>query len=34
LHLTDPATISLASGVTAIGLTAGDAIQGVRFFWS
>jgi len=34
LHNTDPTTIALDSSVTAIGLTAGAAIQGVRFFWT
>ena len=34
LHLTDPTTIAIASSVTAIGLTAGAEITGVRFFWS
>lgn len=34
LHLTDPTTIALASGVTSFVLTAASAIQGVRFFWS
>lgn len=34
LHLTDPSTIAIASGVTTIGLTAGAAIQGVRLVWS
>lgn len=34
LHPSDPTTIALASTVTAIGLTAGATIQGVRFYWS
>lgn len=34
LHDTDPTTIALHSSLTAIGLTAGAAIQGVRFFWT
>lgn len=34
IHNTDPTTIAIHSGVTAIGLTAGAEIQGVRFFWT
>lgn len=34
LHNTDPSTITIHSDVTAIGLTAGAQITGVRFFWS
>lgn len=34
LHDTDPTTLALHSSVTAIGLTAGAAIQGVRFIWN
>lgn len=34
IHNTDPTTIAIDSSVTAIGLTAGATIQGVRFFWS
>lgn len=34
LHPTDPTTIALASSVTAIGITAGAAIQGMRFVWT
>jgi len=34
LHNTDPSTITIHSDVTAIGLTAGASITGVRFFWS
>ena len=34
IHDTDPFTLTLHSSVTAIGLTAGAAIQGVRFYWS
>lgn len=34
LHVTDPTTIAIASSVTTIGLTAGAAIQGVRFIWT
>jgi hypothetical protein len=34
LHNTDPTTIALHSSVSSIGLTAGDAITGVRIFWS
>ena len=34
VHNTDPFTISLHSSVTAVGLTAGGAIAGVRFHWS
>lgn len=34
LHNTDPTSLSINSDVTAIGLTAGAAIQGVRFVWS
>jgi len=34
LHPSDPTTIGIASTVTTIGLTAGAAIQGVRFFWA
>jgi len=34
LHDTDPTTVSLDDSVTAIGLTAGAAIQGVRFYWT
>lgn len=34
LHNTDPTTVSLDPSVTAIGLTAGAAIQAVRFYWT
>lgn len=34
LDETDPTTLALDGTVTAIGLTAGAAIQGVRFYWS
>lgn len=34
LHPTDPTTLAFASSVTTFGLTAGAAIQGVRFYWS
>ncbi len=34
IHNTDPTTIAIHSDVTAIGLTAGAIIQGVRFFWT
>lgn len=34
LHDTDPTTIAIHSSVSAIGLTAGAAIQGVRFIWT
>lgn len=34
LHLTDHTTVSLASATTSFCLTAGAAIQGVRFIWT
>lgn len=34
IHNTDPTTIALHSSVTTVGLTAGGAITGVRFFWA
>lgn len=34
LHNTDPSVVTVHSDVTAIGLTAGAAIQGVRFYWT
>ena len=34
LHNTDPSSISINSDVTSFCLTAGAAIQGVRFVWS
>jgi hypothetical protein len=34
VHNTDPTTLSLDSSVTAIGLTVGATIQGVRFYWT
>ena len=34
LHNTDPTSLSIFSDVTAVGLTAGAAIQGVRFYWT
>ena len=34
IHNTDPTTIAIHSTVTSIGLTAGAAISGVRFFWT
>lgn len=34
IHDTDPTSIALHSSVTAIGLTAGAAIEGVRFHWT
>jgi hypothetical protein len=34
IHNTDPTTIAIHSSVTAIGITTGAIITGVRFFWS
>jgi len=34
IHNTDPTTLALDSSVTAIGLTAGAAIAGVRLYWT
>jgi hypothetical protein len=34
LHLTDPFTISLATSVTTFVITAGDDMDGVRFYWT
>lgn len=34
IHLTDPTTVAIASSVTAIGLTAGATITGVRLYWT
>lgn len=34
LHNTDPTSLAIDSSVTAIGLTAGASIVGVRFIWS
>lgn len=34
IHNTDPTTIAIDSSVTAIGLTAGAQITGVRLFWT
>lgn len=34
LHNTDPTSIALDSSVTAIGLTTGASIVGVRFIWT
>ena len=34
LHKTDPTSLAIDSSVTAIGITAGASITGVRFFWT
>lgn len=34
LHLTDPTSLALAASQTAIGLTVGADITGVRFIWT
>jgi hypothetical protein len=34
LHLTDPGVIPLASGTTAIGITAGGVVTGMRLIWT
>ena len=34
IHNTDPTTIAIDSSVTAIGVTVGAQIVGVKFFWS
>lgn len=34
MHLTDPFTVSLASGTTTFVITAGATLTGMRFYWT
>ena len=34
LHLTDPTSLGLSSGVTSFCLTCADSLTGIRFIWS